>query len=521
MPRGSRFVLLGAWLALAGHAQAQPANPTECATWQECREQVEQAIAGGAFERAHDLAWRAVQRGPTDDAALMFLLARAQSLAGRPHDALVMVRRIAERGIPTEALTHPELGRMRALPGWPDVETVVARANASGATATAEPPAGPEATSAPEAPRIREASRAEASRPSGEAPAAAAPRREPRSAGSPTAPEAPRFETRAAPMPETPAAPTHEPAAPTPVRAATTAVLVEASAPMEEGARFTTDRFVAAGLAYDAVSRRYLFGDRDGRKLRVVGEGLDHAVDLVRAESAGFLDVQALAIDTRRGDLWVASGDADGRTAALHKLQLISGRPLRSVSFAVDDEPVVPVDVAIAADGTVIVLDANGGLHRLPPGASAIERIARVPAGRATSLAPAEDGVWFVAHESGVSRVDVASGRVAAVGAPPEVSLAAFERIRAHRDGLVGIQADADGTRRIVRLALAGRRRSVQRATIYDTRIASAAGPVFLAVSGDDLSFVTTGPHTASPTPAGAMPAREPADVVVHRLRLR
>ncbi|MEZ5288579.1 MAG: hypothetical protein R2712_27985 [Vicinamibacterales bacterium] len=40
----------------------------------------------GAFERAHDRAWRAVQQGPKDDPALLFLLARAQALSGRPED---------------------------------------------------------------------------------------------------------------------------------------------------------------------------------------------------------------------------------------------------------------------------------------------------------------------------------------------------------------------------------------------------------------------------------------------------
>jgi len=291
---------------------------------------------------------------------------------------------------------------------------------------------------------------------------------------------------------------------------------------MDEAARFTTDRFVGAGLAYDAVSRRYLFGDRDGRKLRVVGEGLDHAVDLVRSESAGFLDVCALAIDTRRGDLWVASANADGTTATLHKLQLISGRPLLAVPFAAGGAPVVPVDLAVTADGAVLALDASGRLHRLRPGASTIETVVQLPVGGATSLAPApSDGVWFVAHEAGLSRVDLPSRGVVALGSPKDVSLAAFERIRAHRDGLVGIQAGADGVRRIVQLELNRTRRSVRTATTFDTRIEAGAGPAFLAVSGDELSFVTTGAQTSSPTSAGATPAPEPADLVVRRLRLR
>ena len=289
-----------------------------------------------------------------------------------------------------------------------------------------------------------------------------------------------------------------------------------------DAARFSTDRFVPSGLAYDAVSRRYLFGDRDGRKLRVVGEGLDHAVDLVRAESAGFLDVRALAIDTRRGDLWVASGNAEGTTATLHKLQLVSGRPLTAVPFVVAETPVVPVDMAVTADGAVLTLDRSGALYRLRAGASSIETVVRLPVERATSLAPgASEGVWFVAHESGLWRVDLSSRGGAALGAPKDVSLAAFERIRAHREGLVGLQVDADGSRRIVRLELNGSGRSVRTAKTFDARIEASAGPAFLAVSGDELSFVTTGGQPSEPEATGAALAGAPADLVVRRLHLR
>src|SRR5688500_9738972 len=70
----------------------------ECPAWQECRQLALDARARGEYERFHDLAWRTVQTGPANDAALMYLLARAQSLSGRPHDALVMLRRLADRG---------------------------------------------------------------------------------------------------------------------------------------------------------------------------------------------------------------------------------------------------------------------------------------------------------------------------------------------------------------------------------------------------------------------------------------
>ena len=75
-----------------------------------------------------------------------------------------------------------------------------------------------------------------------------------------------------------------------------------------EAARFANDRAGVVGLAYDVVSRRFLFADRVARKLVVVGDGSNRPQDLVRAESAGFKDISALEIDDKRGDLWVASG---------------------------------------------------------------------------------------------------------------------------------------------------------------------------------------------------------------------
>jgi hypothetical protein len=96
--------------------------------------------------------------------------------------------------------------------------------------------------------------------------------------------------------------------------------------PAPEAVRFSAERFAVGGLAYDAVSHRFVFGDRQGRKLIVVSEGSNHAVDLVRADSAGFQDISAIEIDAKRGDLWVASAAAADGAGMLHRLQLVSRR---------------------------------------------------------------------------------------------------------------------------------------------------------------------------------------------------
>ena len=93
--------------------------PIDCQEPKACGELALEARARGAYEAFHDLAWRAVQTGRPNDPDLMYLLARAQALSGRRRDALVMLRRLAESGIATDAATDEDFRRVRELPEWP------------------------------------------------------------------------------------------------------------------------------------------------------------------------------------------------------------------------------------------------------------------------------------------------------------------------------------------------------------------------------------------------------------------
>src|SRR5262245_21194530 len=119
----------------------QPAPGAGCTEYHQCRELALAAADRGDFELFHDLAWRAVQTGPKQDASLMLLLARAQALSGRPHDALGMLQRLAGMGVATDAATNPDFSRTRELPGWPEVAERIARVNPNG-PAVATPASG-------------------------------------------------------------------------------------------------------------------------------------------------------------------------------------------------------------------------------------------------------------------------------------------------------------------------------------------------------------------------------------------
>ena len=420
---------LAARLAVASSAIPQ-SRDFGCTEWHQCRELALAAADRGEYETFHDLAWRAVQTGPRNDRALMYLLARAQALSGRPHDALVMLQRLAEMGVASDAATNDDFARTRQLPGWPDL-----LARIEGLSHPASPPTASSSTAIP---------------------------------------------------------------APIPAPAASRSPITSPSPPTPEGSRFSTQGFTLGGLAYDAVSRRFLFGDRLGRKLLVVGEGTNHTVDFVRADSAGFGDIAAMEIDDRRGDLWVMSAGLANGAAALHKLQLVSGRPLRSFPIAADPEAVTPVDLAVTPAGVVVALDSAGHqLLVLRSKGTAVERVMRVDAAEPASLAAAEDeGIVYVAYRDGVSRVDLRARTATKVAAPKSVSLAHLERIRWRRQALIAIRVDADGTRRIVRLALSANGRAVTKATKIDSPVLPVGGQTWVTISGDELVYLVNGQAT-------------------------
>jgi len=569
----------------AGHdlARAQP-PPVECRDWQTCQMLALEARDRGEYETFHDLAWRAVQTGPPRQPALMLLLARAQSLSGRPDDALVMLRRILELGVaPVEALTDPDFRRARAMARWPQVEAAIetARASQGGeappaarspasstadvAPGTLEPAAAASPATLTDAPATA-GSPAPPSRPGSTSPAEAAPAGAARAtepglpAGSAAAraatesvrPEArsPDAGGRAGASPEestSPAAPGAPPGAmpePTPARAGAAAPAGEAAgvpggrgeaspalagagvARLEEARRFPAPGIVPGGFAYDAVSGRFLLGSRLARKIVVVGDTSARLVDLVRAESAGFAAVLAIEIDTRRGDLWVASagidrevGDGTGR-AALHKLQLVSGRPLLAVPLPAEGRSARPTALAVTPGGTVLAYDAEGRcLWRVAPGAREAVIAARLDVEHVVGVAAASDRLAYVGHAGGLLRVELPAGTTAPVGGPPGLSLSGLESVRWHAGAIVAVQRVPDGTggRRLVRLHLD---RTGTRVTEFDlvAVVDPALGaPAGTAIAGDTFYYLA--PRTPDRGGNGAGGAI--GDAVVWKVGLR
>lgn len=242
-------------------------------------------------------------------------------------------------------------------------------------------------------------------------------------------------------------------------------------------------------LAHDAVSRRFVLGDRPAHRLLIVDELSRNVVNYVGAASAGFLDqLTGLTIDRRRGDLWVVSAEGEDQASAstLHKLQLVSGRALLAVESPKAAGGVRLVAVAVAPDGTVYTIDARQSrLFRLRPGARALEPVMRVDADAPTALAAADERSLYVADATGIIRVDLTARASARIKTAEELS--GFQSLAWRAGSLVGIERIADSYL-VVRIKLDPSGTRAQPRQI----LAASATPAVGTLAGDRFYYVSS-----------------------------
>lgn len=398
------------------------AQSQDCKDWQACRQLALGAAERGDYDVFHDLAWRAVNQGPRNDPSLMTLLARAQALSGRPLDSLVMLNRLAALGVVTDAATSDDFRSVRALPAWSDLEARLAGKPVSpGASAE---PIRPVAAPAPVKEPLKEPVKPETVEPPAPTSATPAATRGEKPAAKPGSG---RLKPERGPA---------KPAEPAPL------VFPASSVPS------------TVGLAYDAVSGRFIIGDRQERRLLVLGERSGRLSSLAGVD-AGFHDIGALEIDAPEGDLWVVSTSAAG-VSAVHKLQLISGRVLFSVELPADGDPRGArfSDVAVTPQ-SVLILDSVGRrVFRLAKKGKTLDLAGRIPAPEMTSLAPGPEGVAYAAYDQGIVRIDLSARSVTVVEPGQKVDLSGLTWMRWFRGSLIAIQRAGTDAYRLVRIRL-------------------------------------------------------------------
>ena len=440
--------------ATAGHGSAQ-----ECADWQSCREQALEAKDRKDFDAFHDLAWRALQKGPKNTPELMLLVARAQSVSGRPHDALVMLQRLAAMRVATDAATSEDFERVRLLPAWADFEAKIA-----GTPAVASSPA-----------------------PKAETPSKAEPSRKPNARTKPEAtskPETPAVKPEATAAPDPPAKPE-----PTPKVEPKTEAASRGKDSPPAPLTFPSAGVSAVGLAYDAVSGRFLIGDRQDHRLLVVGERSGRLASLAGSDG-GVGDVTAFEIDAKEGDLWVVSAASAAQAATMRKLQLISGRVLTSIALPSQHGAARFSDIGVTPQ-SILALDTEGRrLFRAAKKGKTVELVARLAAS-VTSLAVASDSSAYAAYDQGLLHIDLSTRALTVVEPRTETDLSGLTWIRWHGGSIVALQRDGADAHRLVRIRLENTGRAVRSVDLLADNL-RLAGVTSATISGNSVYYLAT-----------------------------
>ncbi|NMO14710.1 gluconolaconase [Pyxidicoccus fallax] len=272
---------------------------------------------------------------------------------------------------------------------------------------------------------------------------------------------------------------------------------------------------IPEGIAHDPVTDTFFVGSIHRRKVVAVSKD-GTARDFIPEARDGLWSVLGLKVDATRRHLWVAShaaasgkgitADERGRTG-LFQYDLRTGALLRKVTM--DGRPGAHLlnDVAIHASGDVFVTDSEaGGVHVLRAGSDALaplvpERTLIYPNG----LALTEDGAsLYVAHYTGLVRVDPATGALTRVQPPKGTTLAAVDGLSAHGRTLVAVQ-NGIGRGRIVRFHLGGDPDRVERVEVLESSNPSFETPTTGTITGSDFVYIANS-HVREVGPEGKLP---------------
>lgn len=212
-------------------------------------------------------------------------------------------------------------------------------------------------------------------------------------------------------------------------------------------------RFIPEGVAYDSKSQALFLGSLiENRILRVRASGQD-----VFAPSDEMDSVLGLAIDVDARRLYAVTSNQ------VYPKKDETPRN-RVLVFDLDDSKLIRTLAAEGAgqlndvatrDGTVYVTDSRtGAIYTATPTAGALEEFiapGTLPAANGVALGSAD--VLFVAHGTGIAKVDIPKRTVARVANPTRETIAAIDGLYFHRGTLLGIQ-NATHPGRVIQISL-------------------------------------------------------------------
>jgi streptogramin lyase len=279
--------------------------------------------------------------------------------------------------------------------------------------------------------------------------------------------------------------------------------------------------FLPEGVAYDPRDGSFFVSSVHRKAIARLAP--DSAPRLLPVDDV--LSPMGMVLDDARGLLWVAASavpEGSGTdsvhvgAAAVLALDPTTGERRGTWPAPQDGEPHVFGDLAVAADGSVVVSDSRTpGLYRLTSPEGTLRAVPLTEALLSPQGVTFTDGgrtVLLADYALGILRVDVKSGEVAALDYPADRTLLGVDGLyRTPSGDVVAIQ---NGVRpaRVVRLRLAPDARAIEEVTTLEAGHPLHDDPTLGVVVGDALYYVANAQWAKfAADAAGTEPVAPPA----------
>lgn len=196
---------------------------------------------------------------------------------------------------------------------------------------------------------------------------------------------------------------------------------------------------IPEGIAWDPRTRSYFVGSIAQRKIvRVEASG--KVTDFSRPGELG--NVLGLVVDAPRRRLHAVStnlaGARDSTSNRVVSYDLATGRLVGSVTVAAAGQL---NDVTVGPGGDLFTTDSQAGsVFRIHAATGAIDTLVILPGANGVAVS-ADGAALYVAHSTGVARLDLATGdALARIEIPPGETIAAIDGLYSDGRTLIGVQ---------------------------------------------------------------------------------
>ncbi|HSJ15755.1 MAG TPA: hypothetical protein VK939_15215, partial [Longimicrobiales bacterium] len=299
---------------------------------------------------------------------------------------------------------------------------------------------------------------------------------------------------------------------------------------------FTIDdpAFLAEGIAYDPVTRRFFVGSVHRRMIVSVDSAGTVLPFTPAAPSDGALDERGLGVlgmhvDASRRSLWVATaavpeaeglGSGDEGRSEIRRYDLDTGQLQRTYRPAAASKHLFGDLTVDHETGTVYISDAlAGAVYTITPAADTLAVVLEpgsMDSPQGIVVATGGRHLFVADYSTGVWRVDVALRERVHLTAPAHLSTIGIDGLARYGDALIAVQ-NYPRPHRVLLLHLTDDASAIRAA-----RVLLSAHPLFdeptLGAVVDDAFYLVANSQWSKFAPAGAAP--HAANTVVLRLRL-